>query len=617
MLAREQRRLAAIVAADVVGYSRLMSRDESRTLFRLKEVRTKHMEPALARNGGRVVKLTGDGALIEFGSAVDALRAAVEFQQAMVDAGRGNTEEERIVFRVGMHLGDVLVDGEDLYGDGINVAARLESEAPPGGILVSRAVHESVDGRLKARLHSVGELSLRNIERPVGAFRVDWTAADWPAEGRPVPSTSEAPPAEPIVVLPPASVAEKIAPLVDSYPALPDKPSIAVLPFQNMSGDPEQDYFADGIVEDILTGLSRIKSLFVIARNSSFAYKGKSPDIRSVGRELGVRYVLEGSVRKAGNRVRITGQLIDASDGGHIWADRFDGGLEDIFELQDQVTMRVIGAVGPKLELAEIERAKRKTGNLQAYDYYLRAWAAMYRYTRESTDEAMGLLRKSVELDPEFALGHAAMATCYLSRRAFEWTTDHVREAADAALAARRGLALDDHDARVLTYCGYALLLITGRGEEGLPLLDRAIDADTNFAQAWAWRGTARNILGDPEAAIPDFAHALRLSPLDPLIWIPQSGIAFAHFYCGRYDEASDWAGKALQRRPNYVNALRVAVAANALAGRVEVARQAYGTYRTLFPEARLSTIKSRFRLGTAKDADRFVEGFRLAGMSE
>ena len=611
-MAREQRRLAAIVAADIVGYSRLMSRDESRTLSRVKAIRTRHMEPALVRNGGRVVKLTGDGALIEFGSAVDALRAAVEFQQAMVEAGRGDTEEERIVFRVGMHLGDVLVDGDDLYGDGINVAARLETEAPPGGILVSRAVHESVDGRLKAQLHPMGELSLRNIERPVSAFRVDWKAADWPAIGA---QPHEAPRAGPVVVLPPP--AATTGPPGDSFPELPDKPSIAVLPFQNMSGDPEQDYFADGIVEDILTGLSRIKSLFVIARNSSFAYKGKSPDIRSVGRELGVRYVLEGSVRKAGNRVRITGQLIDAADGGHIWADRFDGGLEDIFDLQDQVTMRVIGAVGPKLELAEIERAKRKTGSLQAYDYYLRAWAAMYRYTRESTDEAMGLLRKAIELDADFALGHAAMATCYLSRRAFEWIADHAREAADAEVAARRGLALDDHDARVLTYCGYALLLTTGRGEEALSLLDRAIDADSNFAQAWAWRGTARNILGDPEAAIPDFAHALRLSPLDPLIWIPQSGTAFAHFYCGRYNEASEWAGKALQRRPNYVNALRVAVAANALAGRVDAARQAYGTYRTMFPDARLSSIKSRFRLGTAKDTDRFVEGFRLAGMSE
>jgi len=612
VLTREQRRLAAIVAADVVGYSRLMSRDESGTLARLKAIQAKQMASALERNGGRLVKLTGDGALLEFGSAVDALRAAVEFQQAMAELDDGIPEDQRIVFRIGMHMGDVIVEGEDLFGDGINVAARLEAEAPPGGILISRAVREAVDGKVKARLQAVGDLSLRNIERPVRAFRVEWDAADWGGEATLPPTLAKAPPRAAPPTL--AKVLPRVAP---TELALPDKPSIAVLPFQNMSGDPEQEYFADGIVEDIITGLSRIKSLFVIARNSSFAYKGTSPDIRRVGSDLGVRYVLEGSVRKAGNRVRITGQLIDASAGGHLWADRFDGALEDIFDLQDQITMRVIGAIGPKLELAEIDRAKRKTGNLRAYDYYLRAWASMYRYSRDGTTEAMGLLRQAVELDRDFALGHAGIATCYLSRRAFEWVGDRAAEAAEAEKAARRGLALDAHDARVLTYCGYALLVITGRGEEGLPFLDRAIEADTNFAQAWAWRGTARNVLGDPEEAIPDFEHAMRLSPLDPLIWIPQSGIAFAHFFCDRYDEASDWAARALQHRPNYVNALRVAIAANALAGRLDAAGQSYAAYRTLFPDARLSTIKARFRLTPGEEAEKFIKGFRLAGMPE
>ena len=278
---RVVRRLAAILAADVAGYSRLMGRDEHGTLTRLKAHRTERLEPTLARHGGRLVKLTGDGALVEFPSAVDALSAAIEFQQAVTEANRDQPEDTRIVFRIGLHLGDLIVDGDDLYGDGVNVAARLEAEAPPGGIVVSRAVREAVEGRLKAKLHALGELALKNIERPIRAFRVEWDAADWKTMGADAPKPAI--PAEPTT----------------STLALPDKPSIAVLPFQNMSGDPEQEYFADGITEDIITELSRFHSLFVIARNSSFSYKGKSPDIRQVGRELGVRYVLEGSVRKS------------------------------------------------------------------------------------------------------------------------------------------------------------------------------------------------------------------------------------------------------------------------------------------------------------------------------
>ena len=356
---RVVRRLAAILAADVVGYSRLMGRDESGTLARLREHRKQRFEPILARHGGRLVKLMGDGALAEFPSAVDALSAAISFQQAMAEANRDQSADTAIVFRIGLHLGDLIVEGDDLYGDGVNVAARLEAEAPPGGIVVSRAVREAVDGRLKARLHALGELSLKNIERPIRPFRVEWQAADWKAMETPAPKAVQDEPTTPAPTSPAL--------------ALPDKPSIAVLPFQNMSGDPEQEYFADGIVEDIITALSRFKSLFVIARNSSFTYKGKAVDIKQVGRELGVRYVLEGSVRKAASKVRITGQLIDATTGAHLWADRFDGPLEEIFDLQDHVTSSVVGAIAPKLDQAEMERAKRKpTENLDAYDHYLR-----------------------------------------------------------------------------------------------------------------------------------------------------------------------------------------------------------------------------------------------------
>jgi adenylate cyclase len=320
-VAREQRKLAAVLAADVVGYSRLMERDESGTLARLREHRRSRFEPTLARYGGRLVKLMGDGALVEFASACDALSAAIEFQQAVNEVDSERPETERIIFRIGLHLGDMIVEGDDLYGDGVNIAARLETEAPAGGILVSRTVHEAVTGRLKATFLDLGSLALKNIERPVQAFSVKWEPSDWRR-----PSSLSL-----------VSSYEKREPWSVEQLALPDKPSIAVLPFQNMSGDPEQEYFADGIVEDIITALSRFKSLFVIARSSSFAYKDRSPDIRQVGRELGVRYVLEGSVRKAATKVRITSQLIDSENGAHIWADRLDEPLENIFELRNTI----------------------------------------------------------------------------------------------------------------------------------------------------------------------------------------------------------------------------------------------------------------------------------------
>ena len=357
LLAREQRRLAAIVATDVVGYSRLMGRDESGTLSRLREHRKERLEPALARYGGRLVKLTGDGALVEFASAVDALSAAIEFQQAVADANLQRPEAGRIEFRIGLHLGDLIVEGDDLYGDGVNIAARLEAEAPAGGILISRNVCDAVVGRLQATFEDLGGLSLKNIERPVRAFRVGWDRAAWPN-----PATASQP-------QPTGGATTHIL-------ALPDKPSIAVLPFENMSGDPEQEYFADGIVEDIITALSRFKSLFVIARNSSFTYKGKIVSIKQVGRELGVRYVLEGSVRKVGGRVRITSQLIECESGTHLWADRFDSPLEGIFDLQDQITTSVVSIVSSKVNQAEIARVLRKpVSNLDAYDSYLRGFA--------------------------------------------------------------------------------------------------------------------------------------------------------------------------------------------------------------------------------------------------
>jgi TolB-like protein/class 3 adenylate cyclase/Tfp pilus assembly protein PilF len=529
-LAREQRKLAAIIAADVVGYSRLMGRDESGTLARLRKNRSEHFDPVLAKYGGRVVKLTGDGALVEFGSAVDALSAAIEFQQAMAEANGDPPADTALVFRMGLHLGDLIVDGDDLYGDGVNVAARLEAEAPPGGIVVSRAIREAVEGRLKAKLHALGELTLKNIERPIRAFRVEWDAADWMTMG--VGALTAAIPAEPTA----------------STLALPEKPSIAVLPFTNMSGDPDQEYFADGVVEDIITALSRAKSLFVIARNSSFSYKGKSHDIRQVGRELGVRYVLEGSVRKAGNRVRITGQLIDAASGSHVWADRFESDLCDIFELQDNITSSVVGAIAPSLELAEISRAKQKIGSLVAYDYYLRSLAAFYRFTRTDHEEALCLLQKAIELDPEFALAHAIKGHWHHGvRKSSGWDENQAQEKVEAERLAQRALELDRSDPRVLANVGVTLWWGLGRYEEGAAFIDQALEIDPNYALAWSFGGGVRLVLGRFDEAIKYCERALRLSPLDPRAFIPANVMAAAYFLSGRYDEAVSWAAKALR----------------------------------------------------------------------
>jgi adenylate cyclase len=363
------RKLAAILAADIAGYSRLMGADEEGTLERLKAHRRELIDPKIAEHHGRIVKTTGDGMLVEFASVVDAVRCAVEVQECMVERNADLASDQRITFRVGINLGDIIIDGDDIHGDGVNIAARLEAMAEPGMVCLSAAAWEQVRGKVPFGADDLGEHQLRNIERPVRVFRIT-SGASAMATRKPLP--------------------------------LPDKPSVAVLPFANLSGDPEQEYFADGMVEDIITALSRYRWLFVIARNSSFTYKGRAVDLKQVARELGVRYVLEGSVRKAASRVRIAGQLIDGSTGAHLWADRFEGALEDIFDLQDRVTASVVGAIAPRLEQAEIERAKRKpTENLDAYDYFLRGTASLHLFTRDSLLEARSLYQRATELDPK------------------------------------------------------------------------------------------------------------------------------------------------------------------------------------------------------------------------
>jgi TolB-like protein len=401
---------------------------------------------------------------------------------------------------------------------------------------------------------------------------------------------------------------------------LPDKPSIAVLPFTNLSSDPEQDYFADGVVEDIITALSRFKALFVIARNSSFTYKGRAVDVKQVGRELGVRYVLEGSVRKAANRVRITGQLVDTATGAHLWADRFDGGIGDIFDLQDQVTESVVGAIAPVVEKAEIERAKRKpTESLDAYALYLRGLARLYQFAgRQANEEALRLFNSAIELDPDFASAYGRAAFCYVIAKIDGWISDTGNEIAEVTRLAQRAVELGKDDAFALAAGGYALVYVVRDLEVGAALIDRALVLNSNLAVAWSFGGWVKTFLGEPEAAIERFARAMRLSPLDPLATGMRAGTAFAHFLLGRYDQAASWAAMALQDRPDFQPALRVQAASNAMAGRPEQAHKAMARLRQLNPALRVSNLKdvlSPYR--RAEDLSRYEEALRRAGLPE
>ncbi len=575
-----------------------MGADEVSTLRDLTHRRA-ILDGLIASHRGRIANTAGDSVLAEFGSAVDAVQCAVEAQAALAEANAGLSPDRQINFRIGVHVGDVMIKGGDLFGDAVNIAARLQTLASASGTCISGVAHDQVRKILPFAFADLGAQQVKNIEEPVRAFAV--TAKGAATAAYPAGSLSARP--------------DNNRP----FP-LPDKPSIAVLPFENMSGDVEQEYFADGMVEDIITGLSRSKSLFVIARNSSFTYKGKAVDIKQVGRELGVRYVLEGSVRKAGNRVRITGQLVDAETGSHIWADRYDSTLEDIFDLQDRVTTSVIGAIAPQLERAEIARAHRKpTESLQAYDYYLRALASFYRFTPEANMEALKLTQTANNLDPDYAAPFALGATCYVQRWGFGWNIGDAEDETEARRLTRRALELDRDDPLVLALAGQALGLFIGEAQEGAALLARAISLDPNLAAARFWNGYVQLYLGDGDAAIEQFQIGLRMSPLDPRIYLAQNGMAAAHFSAGRYEEGSLWAKIAVQQSPNFVAAHHTLMACHAMAGRVEEARQAWAVARQIDPTQRLSTVlNKRYRLRRSKEIiQRYAEAFRIAGMPE
>jgi adenylate cyclase len=542
---REQRKLAAILFADVVGSSRLMGRDESGTVARLLEHLNRRLAPAASRCGGRVIRLTGDGGLVEFGSAVDALRSGIEFQQAMIEANHGQPQEKVILFRIGLHLGDVIVEGDDIYGDAVNVAARLEAEAPPGGIVVSRAVRDAVQGRLKAKFNDLGRLTLKNIERPVQAFGVKWDPGDWPT-----PSASAA--------TPPTTA----PPTADAPLALPDKPSIAVLPFQNMSREPEQEYFTDGITEDIITELSRFHSLFVIARNSSFSYKGKSPKVHQVGRELGVRYVLEGSVRKSSDQIRLTAQLTDTLTGNPIWAERYDRVLEDIFAVQEQLTQAIVATIAPQIAFVERSKAARlRPESLSAYEIALLArahvWEGQDKADRTLIDQSIQEARRALAIDPSSVSALLVLALAHGSALSLQVAADRAHALQEAMSAAARAIELDGTDA--LAYALRGLIAFLGgqidRYAAGLTDARRAHELNPNDTAVLGILSTMEAAAGEPERGIEHMHMVLRLNPRAPRRHGFYSLLAFASFAAKQYAEGVVWGLRALNEAPRSIHA--------------------------------------------------------------
>jgi len=585
---RVERRLAAILAADVAGYSRLMEADEEGTLAALRAIRRELGDPKIAEHRGRVVKTTGDGLLVEFASVVDAVRCAVEVQREMIARNAAAPAERRIEFRMGINVGDIIVEDGDIFGDGVNIAARLEALAEPGGICLSAAAHEQVRDRLDIAFDDLGEQQVKNIARPVRIYGVALGASSRAA-----------------------------LPLAAPLP-LPDKPSLAVLPFQNMTGDAEHEYFVDGMVEEITTAISRLPWLFVIAHNSSFTYKGKAIDVKQVARELGVRYVLEGSVRKAGNRVRITGQLIDTTTGAHIWADRFDGALDDIFELQDQVASNVAGAIEPKLRQSEIERASRKpTANLSAYDLYLRALAESYRFTEEGFAEAVVLARQALAIDPSYAPAAALIGFCRGQQRAHRLGALSADDVVEACRLARQALQAQRDDAETIWQAAWALFRLTGEGAMAAAALDRALALNPNAADAWMARGHIHASRNQPEAAIAAIERARRLSPFDPYTFQCAFIIAAAHLYARRFEQAIEWADRTLHDQPRMVVAMVVKVVANAHLGHLDEARAELGRILATDYPPTIAGVREYAHFLAPEVLELYVTGLRLAGLPE
>jgi TolB-like protein/class 3 adenylate cyclase/Flp pilus assembly protein TadD len=582
---RFERKLAAILAADVAGYSRLIGADEEGTLNRLKAHRKELIEPKIAEHQGRVVKVAGDGILIEFPSAVSALRCAVEVQRAMAARNASEAEDGRIEFRIGLHQGDIVVEDADILGDGVNVAARLEGLAERGAICVSQRVHEDAVGKVDVTFEDMGEHRLKNIARPIRVYRV------W------IGDTAKARKEQPALVL-------------------PDKPSIAVMPFQNMGGDADQEYFADGISEDVITALSKLRWFFVIARNSTFGYKGKSPDVRQVARELGVRYVLEGSVRKAGTRLRITAQLIDGTTGNHIWAERYDREIADIFAVQDEIAQSVVSAIEPQLYAAEnlcIQSSPPES--FDAWGCVIRALWHIGRWNREDNELARPLLDRAIALSPRYAKAHSLRTFAEL-RAVATGVSDLAAALSVAQQHAGLALALDDQDAWAYFAVG-AVEFWRGRYQEAIAAYRRSIDLNPNFALAHGFLGESLAWDCQPDAALAAVDRAIRMSPHDPFNANHLLAAGIAHFAAKRYLEAIDCHRKALQERPRFAGALRMLAACYAELGKADESQAAISEVVILEPD--ISSRKLRVRRGYSQttDQERLTMALRRAGMPE
>jgi adenylate cyclase len=570
-----ERKLAAIFAADIAGYSRLMARDEVATLARLKACRA-IIDGLIASHRGRIFNTAGDSVVADFASAVDAVQCAVAVQAAIVTENAGRAGDELMQFRIGVHVGDVIVEGSNLLGDSVNIAARLEALAEPGSIYVSAPARDHIGNKLPLAFDDLGDQQVKNIPQAIRVYRVQ----------------AETLAAKPIAALP-----------------LPDKPSIAVLPFQNMSGDPEQEFFVDGMVEEIITALSRIRWLFVIARNSTFTYKGQAVDVKQVGRELGVLYVLEGSVRKAGQRVRITGQLIDATTGAHLWADRFDGSLEDVFELQDKIAVSVAGVIEPALQAAEMRRsAARPTIDLTAYDLYLRALAVFFPIRKEGLITALELLEQAIAIDRYYGPALSWAALCHLRLVTESWTEAPEDDKKKGIELARRALQVEENDPRVLA--NVAVVLANFGEDIGamMGLVDRALTLNPSFARGWNLSGLLRVFAGQHDLAIEHIETALRLSPRER-VGVPLAVIGAAYFFKRQFDEAEAKLLRAIQESPETPTPYRTLAACYVHMGRLDEARAIVARLRAITP----LVVPSEVAYRNPEDRELFLSGLRLA----
>jgi adenylate cyclase len=593
------RKLAAILVADVVGFSRLAGLDEDRTLARLRALRSDLVDPTIAVHNGRVVKGTGDGVLVEFRSVVDAVRCAIEIQDEMVERNLGVPPESRIEYRIGIHIGDVVEESDgDLMGDGVNIAARLEGIADPGAICVSEDVYRQVRSKLDISVDDLGETALKNIAEPMRLYLLQAGAA---------------------ANVPEADKAEIAAPTDQVVsPSLTDKPSIAVLPFTNMSGDPDQEYFVDGMVEDIITALSRFDQLFVIARNSSFVFKGRAVDVKQVSRELGVHYVLEGSVRKAGDRVRITGQLIDGALGTHLWADRFDGGLADVFDLQDRITASVVGAIEPTIRKAEIERARRKqVDNLSAYDLYLRALPHIYAIHPEENLKAVDLLNQAIELDPNYASALAHLGWCLVQRITRAWPPVGDDDKKMAVSLARRALATGSDEPISVVLGGFILVALRHDYHTGLDAARRAVSQNPGSGFINSMAGYALVFGDDLELGLSLLNKAMALGPLDPNFFSHLLGCACAHLFSGRPDLAAELAERSIALNSKWDSSHLFLIASYAQLDRLSDAQAALARLLEITPDATVSRYKELLPIRNPASLEIVLDGLRSVGLPE